>query len=71
MHFRKIDFEEKRINIILPSINKRDVFGGIATALNYFDAFAEKSGWARRIIISDANPDEEAIEMHHRIYVLR
>lgn len=69
MHFRKIDFEEKRINIILPSINKRDVFGGIATALNFFDAFAEKSGWARRIIISDANPDEEAIEMHTPEYM--
>jgi len=62
MHFRKIEYSSKRVNIILPSINKRDMFGGIATALSFFNAFVEESGWDSRIIISDAAPDAEAVK---------
>ena len=34
--FRKSDFSEKRINLLVPSINPEHVFGGFSTALKFF-----------------------------------
>lgn len=52
--FRKIDFPEKRINLLVPSINPEHVFGGISTALKFFGELGEKTGYAMRMILVDA-----------------
>lgn len=54
--FRKCDFAEKRLNLLVPSLNPEHVFGGISTALKFFDKLAEESGFALRMILTDAAP---------------
>ncbi len=52
-----INFEKyKRLNLILPSINKQHVFGGISTAITLFEKLFEKlpNYYHARIIITDA-----------------
>lgn len=66
--FRKSLHEEKRINILLPSINPEHVFGGISTALKFFDKLAEETGFDKRIILVDAVPSKEAIEKYKKHY---
>lgn len=63
-NFRKSSFNEKRINLLVPSINTEHVFGGISTALNFFTELVEKSGYASRIILTDALPSREAIRKY-------
>lgn len=46
-----------RLNIIVPSLNKEHVFGGIATALNFYKALGESLGCDVRAIITDSNYD--------------
>lgn len=58
--FRKSSHERKRINILLPSINPEHVFGGISTALKFFEQLADELGYDRRIVLVDAVPSEEA-----------
>lgn len=43
----------KRLNIILPSLRKSNVFGGINTALSFFEDLIEKTKFAGRIIINE------------------
>lgn len=54
--FRKCDFPEKRLNLLVPSLNPEHVFGGISTALKFFDKLAEESGFAVRMILTDSAP---------------
>ena len=67
--FRKAQFPEKRINLLVPSINPEHVFGGISTALKFFGELCEKTGFARRIILVDAAPCEEAKRNYEGQYV--
>ena len=48
-----------RLNLVIPSVNKEHVFGGISTALNFFYEMLESTGARARIIVTDApiNPD--------------
>ena len=66
MKFRVIDYPRKRINLIVPSINTEHVFGGISTALKFFEALAEELKYDVRIILSDAEPDKEAIDSYSK-----
>lgn len=66
--FRKSEHGRKRINILLPSINPEHVFGGISTALKFFEQFADVLGYDRRIILVDAVPSREAIEQYGKKY---
>lgn len=66
--FRKTEFPEKRINILVPSINPEHVFGGISTALKFFTELVEKSGFAARIILTDAEPSREALKKYEDKY---
>lgn len=66
--FRKISRQKKRINIIVPSINTEHVFGGISTALKFYEKFALTSGFDKRIILIDAEPSQEAIEKYKGEY---
>lgn len=66
--FRKSDFSEKRINLLVPSINPEHVFGGISTALKFFEKLIEESGYASRIILTDAMPSRTALKQYKDKY---
>ncbi|MDW2876420.1 MULTISPECIES: rhamnosyltransferase WsaF family glycosyltransferase [Bacillaceae] len=58
---RKSTYSNRRINIIIPSINQEHMFGGIATALRFFNELAEEGNYTKRIILTDAIPDGKSI----------
>lgn len=66
--FRKGDYPRIRINLLLPSINPEHVFGGISTALKFFEELTERSGFDKRIILVDAEPSEEAVRQYQHRY---
>ncbi|MDD7218780.1 MAG: glycosyltransferase [Clostridia bacterium] len=66
--FRKSLRKRNRINILLPSINPEHVFGGISTALKFFEKMADELGYDRRIILVDAVPSEEAVKQYKQKY---
>ncbi len=51
-----------RLNLIVPTINPKQTFGGVATALGLFDEIAEAlgKGFDRRIIVTDAEIEQAA-----------
>lgn len=67
-NFRKSNFGEPRLNLLVPSINPEHVFGGISTALKFFSEMVEKSGYASRIILTDALPSREGIRNFGKQY---
>lgn len=66
--FRKSEFQGKRLNLLVPSINEEHVFGGISTALKFFEELVEKSGCASRIILTDAFPNRQALKKFGKKY---
>lgn len=46
--------EQIRLNIIIPSVDRKHVFGGISTALKFFYELRDKGDWSARIIVVDA-----------------
>lgn len=53
----------RRLNLLVPSINQEHLFGGISTALQFFDQMHKlDETWKKRIITTDASPGEE--DMH-------
>lgn len=52
--------QTKRINILLPSINKEHVFGGISTAINFFKELQNNlpEEFSYRVIITDASASD-------------
>ena len=61
-NFREVNYPEKRLNLLVPSINKEHVFGGISTALKFFDALCQATGYARRVILTDADPNADDLQ---------
>jgi O-antigen biosynthesis protein len=59
---RRSDHFGPRMNILVPSINQAHVFGGISTALSFFELTAKEAGVQKRIITTDTMPDPEAAE---------
>ena len=55
-----------RINLIIPTVNPEQVFGGVATALKVFNALAASLGpdFDRRIVVTDAAIGREALALH-------
>lgn len=51
-----------RVNILLPSINQEHLFGGISTALSFFDHLTSRPGVRKRIITTDTMPNAEALK---------
>ena len=49
----------KRLNLVVPSIDRQHVFGGIATALKIFECICEEMDCAARIITTDAEVKRE------------
>ncbi len=66
--FRKIEYPNRRMNLLVPSINAEHVFGGISTALKFFDTLVKALGYDARIILVDAEPDKEAIKKYSDEY---
>ena len=59
---REASLDQKlRINILIPSLNKDKVFGGIATAMKFFNGFGGDE-IAKRIIVTDTNVKPEDLE---------
>ncbi|WP_459479430.1 rhamnosyltransferase WsaF family glycosyltransferase [Clostridium saccharoperbutylacetonicum] len=56
---RKSEVTEKRLNLLVPSINQEHIFGGISTALKFYEQLADELGYKRRIITTDASPSNE------------
>ncbi len=53
-------WEGKRLNLVLPSINKQHYFGGIHTAVLIYRELCRHFP-ASRIVLVDSSPDEEAL----------
>ena len=62
LNVRATEDEAPRFNILLPSVNQEHVFGGISTALSFFDQLAQYMPIKKRIITTDVMPDSQAIE---------
>lgn len=45
-----------RLNLLIPSVNQEDVFGGISTALNFFERIVSDTDIDARIIVLDSTP---------------
>lgn len=43
-----------RINLLIPSVDKKHVFGGIATAIKFFETMCERIDCEQRIVLMDA-----------------
>ena len=67
--FRKTEYPRKRLNLLVPSVNPEHVFGGISTALRFFEEAAAATGFDKRIILVDAAPSEEAKQNYRERYV--
>lgn len=66
--FRVGHHERKRLNLLVPSLNKEHVFGGISTALKFYNQAVEILGYDARIILTDSAPTEETIKEYSSEY---
>lgn len=60
VNFIKSDIDNIRINLVLPTMNKKSIYGGISTALNFFNSVAKAYNAEKRIIVTDTDIDEES-----------
>ncbi|CAI3245654.1 MULTISPECIES: hypothetical protein [Clostridium] len=66
---RKSEMSEKRLNLLVPSINQEHIFGGISTAIKFYEQLADSLGCKRRIITTDASPSYDDM-IHFKNYSL-
>lgn len=60
--------EKVRINLLVPSLNQEHIFGGIATALKFFDQFDENK-FDKRVVVTDMKSRKKSISMRYPDYV--
>lgn len=62
--FVPADSGTRRLNLLLPSINREDVYGGIATALHLWERITEEApaDLRFRILLFDRSPERDALE---------
>ena len=53
----KINYERIRLNLLVPSLDKKHVYGGIATALDFFNTLESTMKVDTRIIVMDSSVD--------------
>ena len=60
INIRRSEHEFKRLNLVIPSINREHFFGGASTALNLFETLVDIGGEdvRSRIILTDAAPEK-------------
>lgn len=68
LHFRKVERERPRLNLVLPSLNAEHMFGGISTALRCFEELGEELGFDTRIVLLDAKMDADAKVKYRKTY---
>ena len=68
IYFREEKRETYRLNLMLPSLNSRNMFGGIATALKCFETMGERLQCDMRIVLIDMEMDEEAVQKYGEEY---
>ena len=59
LHFVASTRNGLRLNLYIPSINTEDIYGGISTALKFFQRLVSDLGCEARIIIIDNEPHEQ------------
>lgn len=64
---RVVEHPRKRMNLLVPSVNAEHVFGGISTALKFFETLCAATGYDRRIILTDAAPHQEEIDKYKEL----
>lgn len=57
---RKEDNSHCRLNLLVPTVDKKYVFGGIATAIKVFERLCDETGWNGRVITVDGSYSEES-----------
>lgn len=67
-NFRPCAYNRKRINLLVPSINPEHVFGGISTAIKFFEEFVEEMGYDSRMILTDAEPGNDVKDGYNPKY---
>ena len=60
--YQKDPSDRIRLNLLVPSINQEHIFGGISTALKFFDLLIEEFDCDSRIILTDAAPSENDLK---------
>ena len=50
---RTEDGAKLRLNLLIPSVDQQHVFGGIATAISFFQSLQQHSSWSARILVTD------------------
>jgi len=70
LNARCIDDDTPRLNLLVPSVNQEHIFGGIATALSFFETLAGSAGIRKRIITTDTMPDARAKENFNRYTIV-
>lgn len=59
---RRLDsYQKKRLNLLVPSLNIEHVFGGIATALQFYKQLGEALQYDLRILLTDAELKQDAM----------
>ena len=58
----------KRLNLVVPTINPDHVFGGVSTALNFYNRLADQLGYDTRIIVEFEEPSRESIKLYKDKY---
>jgi hypothetical protein len=66
IYAKKSNIKTKRINLLIPSINKEHVFGGISTAIDFFKTLQKNlpEEFYYRVIITDAAPNNTIDEFN-------
>ncbi len=59
LNARRGEGNELRLNLLTPSVDQRDVFGGIATALRFFEVLRKTCRCEARIIVTDGVVKEQ------------
>lgn len=49
-----------RLNLLIPSVDQQHVFGGIATAISFFQSLQRHSNWPARILVTDTAIEEKS-----------
>lgn len=68
--FRKSAIESIRLNLLVPSISQEHIFGGISTALKFFDQLRSAFDTDARIIVTDAAPSAKDMNDFSRYHIV-
>ncbi len=63
--------KKPRINLLIPSVDEKHVFGGIATALKIFQTLCDHLSWEQRIITTDASIDSKHMVLSNEYKVVK